>query len=199
MQTDHNALKKTVPANTIETIEMNNKLTFLEGKTADLEKTNKDLNRKLVQTETTVKSLQVQNQKLINMVRPELDIKLLISEFANLRAVTCNGVYRHTLRNGDVYSGHHERGLPDGIGMLQCVNGDEYKGKFVSDPDFDFLEYENNNIFTWEFREGTKTLANGDVYDGNWSGIYDGKTDNSGFAKYDMFYYNSTHSATDLC
>ena len=109
---------------------MNNKLTFLEDKTKDLERTNYELNRKLVETEKTMKTLQAQNQKLLNMVRPQLDINLLISEFANLSAVSCNGVYRHRLPNGDVYSGHHERGLPHGMGILQCVNGDEYKGKF---------------------------------------------------------------------
>ena len=82
------------------------------------------------------------------------------------------------------------------MGILRCVNGDEYKGNFCVCCDRDFLcwEYENNKDFAWKFSEGTKTLANGDVYDGKWSGCYDGKTDNSGFAKYDMCYYCHTSS-----
>ena len=82
------------------------------------------------------------------------------------------------------------------------MNGDEYKGKFESNPDGDFMEciwdmknlHENYKIYTWFFSEGTKTLANGDVYDGQWYGCYDGKTDNSGFAKYSMCSHNSTPS-----
>ncbi len=93
----------------------------------------------------------------------------------NKKQSVTGDVTSHQLSYG-VYTGHLERGVPDGYGELIYSDGGKYNGMFDGGKLHGEGTYTwaNGNVFdgTWEYGirvgQGTLTFADGTVYQGNW-------------------------------